>query len=55
MAAQVARQLADPRPADESVTRQLDAYRNLEAHWADWQAVKMVCRQVATLMLDDGR
>ena len=28
VAAQLAGQLADPRPKDSSVTRQLDAYRN---------------------------
>lgn len=55
VAAQVARQLGDPRPADISVTRQLHAYRNLGARWNDWDAVRSVCRQVATRMLDGGR
>src|SRR6266511_322061 len=36
VAAQLARQLADPRPKDASVTRQLGAYRNLAPRWADW-------------------
>ena len=40
IAAQLARQLADPRPKDASVTRQLDAYRNLTARWTDWVEVR---------------
>jgi diaminopimelate decarboxylase len=53
VAAQVARQLADPRPADVSVTRQLDAYRNLAAQWRDWDQVRAVCRDVAALMIEE--
>jgi hypothetical protein len=52
VAAQVARQLADPRPADPSVTRQLPAYRNLKPRWTDWQQVRAVCRELATAMLE---
>ncbi|MGH3517627.1 MAG: hypothetical protein ACRDQ7_09485 [Haloechinothrix sp.] len=47
VAAQVARQLADPRPKDVSVTRQLDAYRNLAARWTDWTEVRATCMDVA--------
>jgi diaminopimelate decarboxylase len=52
VAAQLARQLADPRPKDPSVTRQLDAYRNLAARWTDWDGVRSVCRQLAAEMLE---
>jgi hypothetical protein len=53
VAAQVARQLADPRPKDVSVTRQLDAYRNLAAQWRDWDRVRAVCRDLAALMIEE--
>jgi hypothetical protein len=52
VAAQLARQLADPRPKDSSVTRQLDAYRNLAARWTDWGEVRLVDRQLAAEMLE---
>jgi hypothetical protein len=52
VAAQLARQLADPRPKDSSVTGQLDAYRNLAARWTDWNEVRSVCRQLAAEMLE---
>ncbi len=52
IAAQLARQLADPRPKDSSVTGQLDAYRNLTARWTDWGEVRSVCRQLAAEMLE---
>jgi hypothetical protein len=52
VASQVARQLADPRPADASVTRQLAAYRNLKPRWTDWKQVRAACRELATVMLE---
>ena len=52
VAAQLARQLADPRPKDSSVTRQLDAYRNLAPRWTDWGEVRSVCGQLAVDMLE---
>lgn len=52
VAAQVARQLGDPRPADASVTLQLESYRNLEPRWADWRQVRSVCRELAAAMLE---
>lgn len=52
VAAQLTRQLADPRPADVSVTRQLDAYRNLQPRWTDWREVRRVCKELAARMLD---
>jgi hypothetical protein len=52
VAAQVARQLADPRPADVSVTTQLGAYRNLAPRWTDWGEVRRMCRTLAAAMID---
>lgn len=52
VAGQVARQLADPRPADISVTRQLASYRNLDPRWTDWAAVRSACRELAAEMLE---
>jgi hypothetical protein len=52
VAAQLTRQLADPRPKDSSVTRQLDAYRNLASRWTDWGEVRSVCGQLAADMLE---
>lgn len=52
VAAQVARQLADPRPADSSVTKQLGAYRNLDDRWTDWRAVRAASRGLAAAMLE---
>jgi hypothetical protein len=52
VAAQLARQLADPRPKDSSVTRQLGAYRNLAPRWTEWGEVRSVSRQLAAEMLE---
>jgi hypothetical protein len=52
VAAQLARQLADPRPKDSSVTRQLNAYRNLAPRWTDWGEVRSVSGQLAAEMLE---
>jgi hypothetical protein len=52
VAAQLIRQLADPRPKDSSVTGQLSTYRNLASHWTDWDEVRSVGRQLAAEMLD---
>lgn len=54
IAAQLVRQLSDPRPKDASVTRELGAYRNLEARWTDWDAVREACRAIAAAMLESG-
>lgn len=53
VAAQLARQLADPRPADASVTRQLTSYRNLDERWADWRTVRAACRELAVAMVEE--
>lgn len=52
VASQLARQLADPRPADPSVTRQLDSYRNLSGEWTDWKHVRRVCAEIADAILE---
>jgi hypothetical protein len=52
VAAQVARQLADPRPADSSTTRQLGAYRNLAPQWQTWSNVVLACRELSAAMLE---
>lgn len=52
VAAQVARQLADPRPSDASVKRQLGAYRNLDPRWSDWATVRAASRDLAAAMLE---
>lgn len=54
VASQLARQLADPRPADPSVTRELDSYRNVSAEWADWKQVREVCASLADAILELG-
>lgn len=51
VATQVARQLADPRPRDEAVTRQLAAYKHLDSRWHDWDNVTRVLGAVAEAMV----
>jgi hypothetical protein len=51
VATQVARQLADPRPKDVVVTRQLGSYRRLDQRWADWDEVRRVLSDVATTIV----
>ena len=55
VASQLARQLADPRPADASVTVQLSSYRILDERWADWGRVRTASRELALAILDAGR
>lgn len=50
VATQLARQLADPRPADQRTIGQLDSYKGLDARWADWGNVTGVCRSLAAEM-----
>jgi len=47
VATQLARQLADPRPRDEAVTRELSAYKGLAPRWQDWTAVTSVLATLA--------
>jgi hypothetical protein len=51
VATQLARQLADPRPADARTIRQLGSYKDLESRWADWANVTSVCRSVTVEMV----
>jgi hypothetical protein len=48
---QLARQLADPRPRDASVTEQLASYKALEPRWQEWSAVKAVLAELAERIL----
>jgi hypothetical protein len=50
VATQLARQLADPRPADQRTIRQLHSYKALDARWASWENVTSVCRSLAAEM-----
>lgn len=47
---QLARQLADPRPADQRTLRQLGSYKDLDARWTTWGNVTDVCRSLAVEM-----
>ena len=51
VATQLARQLADPRPADARTIKQLSHYKGLDARWTDWKIVTDVCRSVAVEMV----
>ncbi|HEX2744157.1 MAG TPA: hypothetical protein VHO07_23035 [Streptosporangiaceae bacterium] len=51
VATQLARQLADPRPADARTIQQLGQYKDLEARWTNWGNVTEVCRSVAVEMV----
>ena len=51
IAAQLVRQLAEPRPADRSATTQLSSYRRLRQEWKDWEAVQAVLAEVAERMV----
>lgn len=51
VASQVARQLAEPRPADSATLSDLPRYKGLARRWHDWSTVVGVCREVALGML----
>jgi len=51
VATQLARQLADPRPADSRTILQLGQYKHLDSRWTDWKNVTDVCRRVAVEMV----
>jgi hypothetical protein len=51
VATQLARQLADPRPADSRTISQLGRYKELDTRWTDWKNVTDVCRSVAVEMV----
>lgn len=50
VATQVARQLSDPRPRDEEVTRQLSSYRHLDSRWHEWSTVVEALADLAEAM-----
>jgi hypothetical protein len=54
VASQIARQFADPRPADPRTLRNLSAYKNLIPRWQDWDNITGQCRQVALAMTAGG-
>jgi len=54
VASQLVRQLAEPRPADSSTTRNLRQYKNLASRWHNWDAVAEVCRRLASAMIDEA-
>ncbi len=51
VAAQVYRQLSEPRPKDVATTRQLSRYKNLDRRWHQWSTVASLCQRVADAML----
>jgi hypothetical protein len=51
VATQLARQLADPQPADTRTTSQLAHYKSLDPRWTDWASVVAVCRSVSAAMV----
>ena len=52
VASQLVRQLADPLPADQSVTDQLSSYRRLRKKWSDWNSVTETLGRVAASMVN---
>lgn len=50
VSSQLARQLSNPQPADQSVIDQLPSYRRLRQQWSDWSAVTEILGDVATRM-----
>ena len=48
---QLARQLADPRPRDAEVTKQLASYKALDRRWHEWSKVREVLAEVAQRMV----
>ncbi|MGH9130296.1 MAG: hypothetical protein ACRDWV_01200 [Acidimicrobiales bacterium] len=52
IATQLARQLADPRPADPRTTEQLARFKGLDPKWADWRTVVAACRRLAVAIVD---
>ncbi len=51
VATQLVRQLADPRPRDAEVTKQLSDYKALAPRWHDWSAVRTALAEVAERMV----
>ena len=55
VAAQLLRQLSDPRPRDTTVLTELPRYRQLDARWHDWADVRNQCTVLADAMLVAAR
>lgn len=51
VASQVARQLAEPKPADVRTTRELARYKHLNARWHDWKTVTATLADIAERMV----
>src|SRR6516165_2519390 len=51
VATQLARQLADPTPADARTIGQLGRYKGLDARWTNWRNVTDVCLSLAVEMV----
>jgi len=51
VATQLARQLAEPRPADSRTIAQLHHYKGLDPRWTDWQRVTDATRALAVAMV----
>lgn len=51
VATQLVRQLADPRPRDVEVTKQLASYKNLDQRWHEWSTVTAVLADLAERMV----
>lgn len=55
VASQVVRQLADPRPADTSTTRELPRYKALDPRWHRWADVTRASRALAREIVEGER
>jgi hypothetical protein len=51
VATQLVKQLADPRPRDQRVTRELASYKALDKRWQDWSVVKEMLAELAQEMV----
>ncbi|WP_102144889.1 hypothetical protein [Mycobacterium hubeiense] len=51
VAAQLLRQLSEPRPADSRTTTKLGQYKNLDPKWQSWSTIVAQCQAVADAML----
>lgn len=53
VAAQVLRQLGQPRPQDSRTTTNLRQYKNLDPQWHSWDGVVSQCHRIADAMLSE--
>ena len=54
VAAQVLRQLGQPRPADSRTIANLGQYKELSPKWQSWPTVVAQCQEIADAMIADG-